>query len=118
VPLNHLHIHARDVATSREFYERYFGFEKAFEHGDGVFLTDRSGFLLAIDPAAESFTFPGWFHLGFMQDTPDAVRELHGRMCADGVPIARDLVDLDGAVVFYAEDPAGTRVEVSWYGAD
>jgi catechol 2,3-dioxygenase-like lactoylglutathione lyase family enzyme len=117
--LNHVHLAGPDVLALRRFYETWFGFRKVADHGDGAFLRNKAGFLLAIDPVKKRASFPRWFHLGFCLDTARAVRGLHARMKAARVPIVRELIDLEGeATAYYCEDPAGTRIEVSWHASD
>lgn len=114
--MNHLHICAVDVAASQAFYERHFGFRKAFDHGEGVFIRDDQGFLIAIDPVSKPFEYPAWFHIGFMMDDPQRVRDTYTAMQAEGARFAKELTDYEGeALVFYCYDPGGTRIEVSWY---
>lgn len=116
--LNHLHLKAHNLDATRVFYEKYFGFRKAFDHENAAFLCDDSGFLLAIfaykgdEPA---FEFPDWFHFGFCLSKESAVRELFAQMRSDQVEFARPLKEFrDGTVNFYCFDPAGHKVEVSW----
>ena len=114
--LNHLHLGSADVAASRAFYARWFGFRHEADHGRGVFLRDREGFLLAIDPADDVPTLPAWFHVGFCLADGDAVRALHARMLEAGVTMATELRDFGAdAVAFYCLDPDGYRLEVSWH---
>ena len=114
--LNHVHLAGPDVKALAAFYGTWFGFRRTADHGDGQFLRDGAGFLLALDPAPGPGTFPPWFHLGFCLDSPAAVKDLHSRMKEAGVPFARDLLEFEGeAAAFYCLDPAGTKVEVSWH---
>jgi catechol 2,3-dioxygenase-like lactoylglutathione lyase family enzyme len=114
--LNHLHLAGPDVKALQAFYETWFGFRKSADHGDGAFLRNDDGFLLAIDPVAEAPSFPAWFHLGFCLDGPRAVTDLHVRMRRVGVRIVRDLMEEEGEFAsYYCADPAGTRIEVSWH---
>ena len=112
--LNHLHLHARDVAASRRFYETYLGFRERVRHGAILFLTNEDAFDLALAPATEIEPFPAWFHFGFRLATPDAVRALHRRMQADGVPLPRELVDDADLVSFRCADPDGYGIEIYW----
>lgn len=115
--MNHLHITAVSVAESCAFYERFFGFRKTFDHGEGAFLQDADGFLLAIDPAADGkpVEFPSWFHLGRCLDSPEPVHALFADMQAAGVRFARELQTFgEDAVNFYCFDPGGFKIEVSW----
>lgn len=117
--LNHVHLAGPDVAALRRFYETWFGFRKVADHGDGAFLRNRDGFLIAIDPVAKPHRFPKWFHLGFCLGAPGPVRKLHRRMKAARVPIARGLIDIEGeCAAYYCVDPAGTKIEVSWHASD
>ena len=117
--LNHVHLAGPDVAALRRFYEKWFGFRKVADHGEGAFLRNGDDFLIAIDPVAKPPKFPAWFHLGFCLGAPDEVRALHRRMKKAGVPIARGLIDIEGeAAAYYCLDPAGTKVEVSWHASD
>src|SRR5437867_2595999 len=117
--LNHVHLAGPDLAALEAFYTRWFGFRrKPMAEEDGtVFLVDESGFLLALDEAKEAHTFPAWFHLGFCQPHPNAVRALYARMKQAGrIRFARELTEFDGeATVFFCLDPAGTKIEVSWH---
>ncbi len=116
--MNHLHLKARDLEATRRFYEKYFGFRKAFDHEGAAFLIDDGGFLLAIFEYKKDdvqHNFPDWFHFGFCLTEEAEVRELYGRMRADKVGFSRPLKEYDdGTVNFYCVDPAGHKVEVSW----
>ncbi len=116
--LNHLHLGARDVAASRAFYERFFGFRHRSDHGEGVFLENDDGFLLAIDPVDEVPELPSWFHLGFCLDGMAEVKSIHDAMAAEGTRIVKDYAEYDGeAAAFYCLDPDGYKIEVSWHKA-
>jgi catechol 2,3-dioxygenase-like lactoylglutathione lyase family enzyme len=112
--LNHLHLHVRDVARSRRFYETYFGFREKARHGEILFLTNDQAFDLALAPAANVEPFPPWFHFGFRLPSSEAVRALHRQMTSEGVPAPRPLVDDPDLVSFRCTDPDGYAVEVYW----
>jgi catechol-2,3-dioxygenase len=116
--LNHVHLAATNVAVTQAFYERYFGFRKERDHGQGVFLRDGAGFLIVLEPDGRDAALPDWFHLGFCLDSEADVLALY-RMATDGhADIVRDLVAERGEyAAFYLADPDGRRVEVSWYAA-
>jgi catechol 2,3-dioxygenase-like lactoylglutathione lyase family enzyme len=114
--LNHIHIGTKDLSKSRKFYEDYFGFRKKFDHGDGVFLDNSAGFLIAIDPVDQLPILPSWFHFGFCLDDPKTVKVIYEKMKADGVPFSRDYQEFgDDAVSFFCLDPDGYKFEVSWH---
>ena len=117
--LNHMHLKSNNIDATRKFYEKYFGFQKAFDHEGAAFLIDDGGFLLAIfeyKKGEKQTPFPEWYHHGFCLTEEAQVRDLYTRMRQDGVEFARQLKEWeDGAVVYYCYDPAGYKVEVSWH---
>jgi catechol 2,3-dioxygenase-like lactoylglutathione lyase family enzyme len=114
--LNHVHLGSTRFAEAQAFYQRYFGFKVVSQHGQGVFMKDQEGFLLVLDPASESHSFPTWFHLGFCQSNERAVHEFHATFQSAGVPLARQLLFEPGEYAsFYVQDPDGVRIEVSWH---
>ena len=112
--LNHLHLHVRDVARSRRFYETWFGFGLHARHDDLVFLRNSEGFDLALMPDPEPTKLPDWFHFGFRLESADAVRQLYERMKAAEIAFRRPLLDEADLVSFRCEDPDGYAVEVYW----
>jgi catechol 2,3-dioxygenase-like lactoylglutathione lyase family enzyme len=110
--LNHLHLHVRDVARSKRFYEEWFGLREHVRHGDILFLRDERGLDLALAPDAHPAALPPWFHFGFRLPTAGDVAALHARMereRLDGLgPLHRD----DDFVHFRARDPDGHVIEV------
>lgn len=114
---NHLHIAVPDVRKARKFYEDFFDMKLAFEHGDGVFLKDGSGFLLAIDPLenGEKVNFPSWYHHGFCVENSARVKKIYERMKAAGVEFAREYKEFgEDAANFYCWSPGPFKLEVSW----
>ena len=111
--LNHLHLHVRELERSQRFYGSYFDFREQAHHEDILFLTNTQSFNLALAPADRVEPLPGWFHFGFRLHTPDAVRGLHARMTADGVPL-KPLHDAPDFVTFRCADPDGYSIEVYW----
>lgn len=108
--LRHLHLASRDHAASLQFYATYFGlrFAATFPRGDApaaTILSAPDGFQLYLEgPSPEAL--PPWFHFGFLVASADACRELHARMQADGVSIARPFVTEPFASFFFT-DPDG-----------
>lgn len=114
--LNHVHLGTKDLSAIQGFYGTYFGFQKLYDHGDGVFLKDATGFLLAIDPVAELPVFPDWYHLGFCRSSEAEVLLIYELMKRNGENIVRDLRQSKGAFAsFFVKDPDGNRIEVSWH---
>lgn len=114
--LNHIHLGAVDVAATRAFYERWFGFAHEADHGDGVLLRGPGDTLIAIDPVAKRGDWPTWFHVGFCLDAEEEVTDLHAQMSAAGVDMATELREFPAeAAAFYCRDPDGVPIEVSWH---
>ncbi len=114
--LNHLHIGTRDLGKSKEFYETFFGFKKQFDHGDGVFLENEAGFLLAIDPVVEIQKFPECFHIGFCLQTKNQVQSIYEKMMSLGIIMTKEYQEYGSdAAAFYTLDPDGYKIEVSWH---
>ena len=114
--LNHIHICSQNLGRSKEFYESFFEFQLKQEHGDGLFMEDGRGFLLAIDPVQESFEMPSWFHIGYCLSNKDQVRSLYEKMRGSGIEFLKEYVEYgDDAAAFYVQDPDGIKIEVSWH---
>lgn len=114
--LNHLNLAVTDVGAAKRFLQDYFGLTAAPGVGDDerfCLLRDDDGMALTLmrgAPDAE-VTYPGTFHIGFIQPDEQAVDAIHQRMVEDGhdVPPARRF---HGSWTFYANAPGGFAVEV------
>ncbi len=115
--LNHLHIGSTNLEKSQNFYKTFFGFKKKFSHGDkGVFLEDDKGFLMAIDEYDIVEPFPSWFHIGYCLDSKEQVKNIYDNMLKNDIKILKDYEEYgDEAAAFYAYDPDGNKIEVSWH---
>ena len=112
-PLNHLHLHVRDLERSTAFYRRAFGMTIAEDLGPLRFLTDGGGFLLALELDAEPAPMPPWFHFGFWLADNTAVRAAYDRAVAAGDRIDDEYrVRPHGGAVFAVLDPDGYGIEV------
>lgn len=114
--LNHVHLGTKNLMSFQDFYGRYFGFQKKFEPGDGAFLTNSSGFLIAVDPVDSLPQLPDWYHLGFCVQTEGEVFAIYNQMKADGANIVRTMRAEKGSYAsFFVTDPDGNKLEVSWH---
>lgn len=114
--LNHIHLGSKNVGNSMEFYQTFFNFKKKFDHGEGVFIENDEGFLIAIDPVKEVPVLPSWFHLGFCLNDRAKVREIYDQMTNAGIKFAKEYADYgDDASAFFCFDPDGYKIEVSWH---
>jgi lactoylglutathione lyase len=113
--LNHINLTVPDVPPTRGFFETYFGFRCVFERGRDALavLVDDSGFILTLSnfDKADRVEYPGAFHVGFMQDSPERVDAIYRRLKADGFD-ADPPRDFHGAWTFYLRAPGGFVVEV------
>ena len=114
--INHVHFGTKNLAEIQRFYAQYFSFKKKFDHGDGVFLQDERGFLIAIDPVDELPSFPAWYHLGFCLPNEAQVFEIYEAMKKNGENIVREMQGSRGQFAsFFVKDPDGNKLEVSWH---
>ena len=113
--LNHLNLTVPDVAQTRAFFETYFGFRCVAEAGRDALavLVDESGFVFTLNnfEKATEVTYPGAFHIGFMQESREQVDAIHARLKADGFDVKTPKV-FHGAWTFYFRAPGGFLVEV------
>jgi len=112
--LNHLHLAVDDLAASKAFYQRYFGFHATVVHGRIQFLENSAGFQLALDPAFQPEALPKWFHFGSRLASVADVEALHSKMAAEPERVVRALETHPGHVFFHCQDPDGYRIEVYW----
>lgn len=114
--LNHIHFGTKNLDKIQNFYEKYFGFARKSEHGNGVFLTDKKGFLIAIDLVAELPILPDWYHLGFCLDSAFDVLKIYDEMTSNSENIVRPLRARENEFAsFFVKDPDGNKIEVSWH---
>ena len=114
--LNHLNLRVRDADACRDFYQRHFGFQPAFEADGGYFIRNDDGFLLALIPAEPHHDLPPGFHIGFGVESPDVVQTLHDALTGAGLTVTdvQDSRPEERYVTFRCWDPDGTEIEVFW----
>lgn len=109
--LNHLNLTVTDVPRTQEFLETYFGLTTLTNRGDNfALITDDNGLALSLMEGKE-VSYPGTFHVGFVQESEERVNEINQRLKDDGfevMPPAR----LHGAWSFYFDAPGGFMIEV------
>lgn len=114
--LNHVHLGSKNVKSSVDFYSSVFGFKKKFDHGEGVFIENAAGFLIAIDPTDEIPVLPSWFHLGFCLKSESEALSMYNKCRELKVKVARDLMHQQNEFAsFFITDPDGYKIEVSWH---
>jgi catechol 2,3-dioxygenase-like lactoylglutathione lyase family enzyme len=113
--LNHVNLTVPDVSQTRTFFETYFWFRCVFERGRGglAVLLDETGFVLTLNnfSGASTVEYPGAFHIGFMQQSVEAVDTMYERLKSDGYD-PDPPKEFHGAWTFYFRAPGGFLVEV------
>lgn len=115
--LNHLNLTVTDAAEAAAFLEKYFGL-RPFDGAPPAtatmaFLQDDRGMILSMFRGKRDVPveYPGFFHIGFVQERTDQVDEINQRLRADGydVPLPERQ---HGSWTFYFIAPGGFRIEV------
>jgi lactoylglutathione lyase len=113
--LNHINLTVPDVTQTKEFFETYFGLRCVVERGRNALavLVDESGFVFTLSnfDRVTEVTYPGAFHIGFMQESRARVDEMYERLKAHGLEMAPPR-EFHGAWTFYFHAPGGILVEV------
>jgi catechol 2,3-dioxygenase-like lactoylglutathione lyase family enzyme len=137
--LNHIDLVVTNVAENRAFFEKHFGFRCLVEVPDKLaVLTDGAGCSLVLsslevveeideiqrtgttdpkakgpgDPGAKKpVEYPAGFHIGFHQDSREAVDEIYKQLKSAGVAVKQPR-EYHGAWTFYVRAPGGFYVEV------
>jgi lactoylglutathione lyase len=113
--LNHLNLTVTDVGAAKTFLETYFGLQcegSVGERKNFAVLFDDSGLVLTLmkTGAAADVKYPGFFHIGFIQESEERVNEICQRLTADGFTMAPP--QRSHAWTFYVQAPGGFTVEV------
>ena len=112
--LNHLNLAVSDVAEAQNFLQKYFGLRPAAP-GTASFalLLDDDGFVLTLMKAGENgeAKYPASFHIGFVQESEEAVNEIHQKLRDDGFEV-KPPRRFHGSWTFYLSAPGGFLVEV------
>ncbi len=114
--LNHVHLGTKDLKKSVEFYSKLFDFKRKFDHGDGIFIENSDGFLIAIDPVEDLPDFPSWYHLGFCLASEQEVLQMYNKCQSLKVKIVREILQKENVYAsFFVTDPDGNKIEISWH---
>ena len=112
--LNHINLGVSDVAQAVDIFGRFFGLVPA---GEGMpvnehmaFLKDDAGSLISVFRVKEP-QYPKVFHIGFLQDTPEQVRDIYTTLTWAGFDIAPPSEN-HGRLTFYFNSPFGVVIEV------
>ena len=117
--LNHVNLTSFDIAADQAMFERYFGLRCLAVRGRGLaVMEDEHGMVLVLNNFPRKrgdFAYPvdsDVMHIGFIQETREAVDAIHARLAADGwgAPAPRKY---HGAWTFYFKAKGGYFIEVS-----
>ena len=136
---NHLDLPVHDVPGAAAFFAGSFGMRKVVERPGFALLHDDAGFALVLSElgpdecpkagqsrpspegnqqsgeatfSGEPQAYPRGFHVGFNLPLAADVEALHAALSRAGVPMARGLGLLGGALTFQCQGPGGLVVEV------
>jgi catechol 2,3-dioxygenase-like lactoylglutathione lyase family enzyme len=114
--LNHVNLAVPDVVQSRDFFEKYFGFQCLVEpKGKNMIavMRDVGGLVLTLSnfDGATEVTYPDSFHIGFIQESREEVNAMNERLKADGFDVESPRM-FHGSWTFYFRAPGGFLVEV------
>ncbi len=117
--LNHVNLTSIDIPADRAMFEHYFGLRCLVSRGNGLaVMEDDDGMAFVLNNFTRKrgdFSYPedsDVLHIGFIQETREAVDAIHARLVADGwnAPAPRDY---HGAWTFYFKAKGGYFVEVA-----
>ncbi|CAN5580503.1 VOC family protein [soil metagenome] len=113
--LNHLNLAVNDVQAAKAFLEKYFELDAQGKPGNNfiAFLRDGNGMVLTLTNFShgEEVKYPGTFHIGFIQESHDAVDVINRRLKEDGYEVDAP-AKIHGSWTFYFTAPGGFVVEV------
>ena len=114
--LNHLNLTVSDALATRDFLIKYFGLRPMREAGDSAamaFATDENGMVLSMfrGKRGEEPEYPGFFHIGFIQESEEKVNEINQLLKDDGYDVPPPSRQ-HGSWTFYFIAPGGVRIEV------
>jgi catechol 2,3-dioxygenase-like lactoylglutathione lyase family enzyme len=113
--LNHIDLQVSDIDTATKFFETLFGLHCTYRReGQIALLADGSGMQFGLSNLHNSPppVYPPDFHIGFVQQNVQQVREIYERVKAAGVEIKFELQDAGPNLAFVCMAPDSIPVEV------
>jgi lactoylglutathione lyase len=113
--LNHINLTVTDLQAAKNILETYFemqAYEGDRQNKNFVVLFDNSGFVLTLMKASHSteVKYPGYFHIGFGQESEERVNEIYQRLKDDGFDVKPP--ERHHAWTFYFAAPGGFTIEI------
>ena len=114
--LNHLNLTVNNVAETKAFLEKYFGFhsmEGVESDEDFDILFDDANLVLTLmkTGGTNEVKYPASFHIGFIQENEEKVNEINQRLKDDGIDV-KEPRHFHGSWTFYCKAPGGFTIEV------
>ena len=112
--LNHINLGVTDVTAATTFLTQQFGLRLAVDMPQNEFMGftyDDNDALISVFKAKD-VVYPKIFHIGFLQDTAEAVDTIRSKLEVDGFTPGEAKQE-HGRYVFYVNAPGGFLVEVS-----
>ena len=107
--MNHLNLTVTDVTAAAQFLETYFGLRNQGGNKGFTVLFDDNGLVLSLMKAGH-VTYPGTFHIGFIQESEQRVNEVYQQLKDDGFEV--EPPQRHHGWTFYVQAPGGFTVEV------
>ena len=107
--MNHLNLAVTDVTAAAQFLETYFGLRNQGGNKGFTILFDDNGLVLSLMKARD-VTYPGTFHIGFIQESEQRVNEMYQQLKDDGFEV--EPPQRHHGWTFYIQAPGGFTVEV------
>lgn len=107
--MNHLNLTVTDVTAAAQFLETYFGLRNQGGNKGFTVLFDDNGLVLSLMKARD-VTYPGTFHIGFIQESEQRVNEMYQQLKDDGFEV--EPPQRHHGWTFYVQAPGGFTVEV------
>jgi lactoylglutathione lyase len=110
--LNHINLSVTEVMPTVSLLETYFGLRRSGGPCNDAmaFMQDDNDSLIALFKARE-VTYPRMFHVGFVQESAEQVREIHARLKVDGFELPEPQEN-HGRLTFSFNAPGGFVIEV------
>jgi catechol 2,3-dioxygenase-like lactoylglutathione lyase family enzyme len=113
--LNHLDLQVPNVLSTAEFFERHFGFQVVSNRASPaiIILSGEGSFTLVLQRRrCDNESYPEGFHVGFIVDDEERVRDKHQQIRDYGIACS-DIITNNRGTMFYLSAPGGITVEVS-----
>lgn len=109
--LNHINIAVKDVVTTKEFLEKYFGLKCIASVGNMfTALNDDDGLLFNLIKD-ENASYPDTFHIGFPQEDEESVDKIYEMLKKDGFEVWEPAL-AHGSYTFYFKSPGEFTIEI------